>query len=1149
MGQGSEKDQDPGLEPVQFWPAGTCGCTSSTHTGMDNKHLWNNQSRQTQGSCNGCHRSNSFTSEETFATRAKTWGGSCGDGPKMVSAFKDSASLFVCESYFHEARQQFRHLPRNNQLSQLAILALVVLVGLLTPPAVAFNVDLKSAVVHQGPENSLFGYAVAQHIDQSTNWILIGAPRHETSQPNVERGGAVFRCKTDIPNTCQEVPFDNTGNNYVNVRGRDIYIEEKSNQWFGATVQSSGENGVIVACAPRYVYFSDFYDKREPVGMCFLAKTSTTEYERFSPCKREVDRSKITDQYHRQGSCQAGTSAVFSADGTRLLIGAPGSWYWQGQLFNYNTNDNREILAQTPEGEPYEDDTYMGYASAAGEFDGNDENEEYVVGIPKGGNSTGMIEIYLQNMTSIGSMKGEQIGSYYGSALAVIDLTGDGFDDIIVGAPFFGNVKSDDYESGRVYIYYQTKKRTFKKHKVDILNGPSSQSRFGMALSRLGDINYDGYQDLCVGAPYAGEDKRGAIFLYHGSSEGIITDPTQVIYAKEIDPGLSAFGLSVSGGWDQDFNEYPDLLVGAYASDKAVFFKTRPVVKVTASIITSPTKIDLKKRECGTFGGRDTGPCLSISSCFGYSGYGLPDFLHLDVTWTLDAKDNSTRPAEQRAFFTNGDNVFTLKSTEKILKEQSCSVIEAYVKSDIIDKLSPITVMMEFELNQEKFMELSGGELQPILDARIPVYTSFTTEIKNDCGDDNICYPDLHVTTIGVTRSHIIGTTSNLEFIVVVENKREDAYNTKVWITLPPGVVYDTITNSRSPVPISCGRLESNNKEVVCDIGNPMKGGTMAEFTINSTPTNTNDTQDKLVFVVYANSSNNEVHGAYKDNQYSVEIPVTAIPEISLETKVSPEYIILNTTNQQKIKEQRQVTHAFQLRNQGTCAIKETILQVLWPSHDMKGTTLLTLDGAPLTEGNGECNVVVITPKNPMVSDQLWWKDSSSGITRNGRRDKNEGTSGRKIDCSDTGDYCTVIQCHIGYMKPSSVFDLTIKSSFKPLPFLKNHKSTDVYEITSVASAKVISVPYDFKTVDESKSKAVSANAVTTIQTDKLTPAGKGVKIWVIALAITAGVLLLVLLILLLWFCGFFKRKRHEDEGYLMVKNGQGSYIDSKIVD
>ena len=33
---------------------------------------------------------------------------------------------------------------------------------------------------------------------------------------------------------------------------------------------------------------------------------------------------------------------------------------------------------------------------------------------------------------------------------------------------------------------------------------------------------------------------------------------------------------------------------------------------------------------------------------------------------------------------------------------------------------------MEFELNLEKFMQVTGGDLQPILDARIPMYTSYT---------------------------------------------------------------------------------------------------------------------------------------------------------------------------------------------------------------------------------------------------------------------------------------------------------------------------------------------------------------------------------------------------------------------------------------
>ena len=34
--------------------------------------------------------------------------------------------------------------------------------------------------------------------------------------------------------------------------------------------------------------------------------------------------------------------------------------------------------------------------------------------------------------------------------------------------------------------------------------------------------------DLAVGAPYGGEDGRGAVYIYHGSMRGIITDIQQV---------------------------------------------------------------------------------------------------------------------------------------------------------------------------------------------------------------------------------------------------------------------------------------------------------------------------------------------------------------------------------------------------------------------------------------------------------------------------------------------------------------------------------------------------------------------------------------------------------------------------------------------
>ena len=46
----------------------------------------------------------------------------------------------------------------------------------------------------------------------------------------------IFICRCDV------IPFDMTGNN--NDTGGPI--DEKSNQWFGASVSSSGEDGVIV---------------------------------------------------------------------------------------------------------------------------------------------------------------------------------------------------------------------------------------------------------------------------------------------------------------------------------------------------------------------------------------------------------------------------------------------------------------------------------------------------------------------------------------------------------------------------------------------------------------------------------------------------------------------------------------------------------------------------------------------------------------------------------------------------------------------------------------------------------------------------------------------------------------------------------------
>lgn len=41
--------------------------------------------------------------------------------------------------------------------------------------------------------------------------LLVGAPRAQTRQPGITRGGAVFRCPLDSEGYCQEIPFDLKG--------------------------------------------------------------------------------------------------------------------------------------------------------------------------------------------------------------------------------------------------------------------------------------------------------------------------------------------------------------------------------------------------------------------------------------------------------------------------------------------------------------------------------------------------------------------------------------------------------------------------------------------------------------------------------------------------------------------------------------------------------------------------------------------------------------------------------------------------------------------------------------------------------------------------------------------------------------------------
>lgn len=192
-----------------------------------------------------------------------------------------STSVFICLLLFNIVQNNLENFYFTNHLlhHQNQVLA--------------YNIDTQSAIVHHGPENSYFGYTVAQHKDRNNSWVLVGAPKAQTDQRNVKEGGAVYKCWPASSRACQQIPFDTNGPSILQLKNETKQSDEKSHQWFGASLQSATESGSIVACAPLYVYFSSSLRRRDPVGTCWVSRGSFGGFLEYSPCRLNGKHIKL----------------------------------------------------------------------------------------------------------------------------------------------------------------------------------------------------------------------------------------------------------------------------------------------------------------------------------------------------------------------------------------------------------------------------------------------------------------------------------------------------------------------------------------------------------------------------------------------------------------------------------------------------------------------------------------------------------------------------------------------------------------------------------------------------------------------------------------------------------------------------------------
>ncbi|MFC1747444.1 FG-GAP-like repeat-containing protein [Pseudomonadota bacterium] len=128
------------------------------------------------------------------------------------------------------------------------------------------------------------------------------------------------------------------------------------------------------------------------------------------------------------------------------------------------------------------------------------------------------------------------------------------------------NYQKDHTNEGRVDIHYGPVPIEGPFSNVTIFGGMVN-AYLGHALSSAGDVNNDGYDDLLVGA--YGASTGGVAYVYHGSENGIVTTPSTTIDLAQAGAG---FGYSVAAAGNVNGDDYADIIVGAPNQDKAYIF-------------------------------------------------------------------------------------------------------------------------------------------------------------------------------------------------------------------------------------------------------------------------------------------------------------------------------------------------------------------------------------------------------------------------------------------------------------------------------------------------------------------------------------------------------------------------------------------------